>query len=150
MPGRSNLGTLTSLDAWGRSPNVRSSSPSIVRRRSRGSLPRLHLKHIAAFTNATKHAALNNDSVLYCRRTPGPSLSLKTITLAEGWAMMTTATTNRRLDVLTGLRQLLRRLESRQVSVKQGNADVTSQEIAALRSEIEDLERTFSRLSGEG
>jgi hypothetical protein len=64
--------------------------------------------------------------------------------------MMATATTNRRLDVLTGLRQLLRRLESRQVSVKQGNADVTSQEIAALRSEIEDLERTFSRLSGEG
>jgi len=64
--------------------------------------------------------------------------------------MMATATTNRRLDVLKGLRQLLRRLESRQVSVKQGNADVTSQEIAALRSEIEDLERTFSRLSGEG
>ena len=64
--------------------------------------------------------------------------------------MMTTATTNRRLDVLTGLRQLLRRLESRQVSVKQGNADVTSQEIAALRREIEDVERTFSRLSGEG
>ena len=47
--------------------------------------------------------------------------------------MMATATTNRRLDVLTGLRELLRRLESRQVSVKQGNADVTSQEIAALR-----------------
>ena len=64
--------------------------------------------------------------------------------------MMATATTNRRLDVLKGLRQLLRRLESRQVSVKQGNTDVTSQEIAALRSEIEDLERTFSRLSGEG
>ena len=64
--------------------------------------------------------------------------------------MMATATTNRRLDVLTGLRELLRRLEYRQVSVKQGNADVTSQEIAALRSEIENLERTFSRLSGEG
>jgi len=64
--------------------------------------------------------------------------------------MMATATTNRRLDVLTGLRQLLRRLEYRSVSVKQGNTDVTSQEIAALRSEIEDLERTFSRLSGEG
>ena len=64
--------------------------------------------------------------------------------------MMATATTNRRLDVLKGLRQLLGRLESRQVSVKQGNADVTSQEIAALRSGIEDLERTFSRLSGEG
>jgi len=53
--------------------------------------------------------------------------------------MTATATTNRIVDVLTGLRQLLRRLESRQVSVKQGNADVTSQEIAALRSEIEDL-----------
>jgi hypothetical protein len=64
--------------------------------------------------------------------------------------MMATATTNRRRDVLTGLRQLLRRLESRQVSVKQGNADVTSQEIVALRSELEDLERTFSRHSGEG
>ena len=45
--------------------------------------------------------------------------------------MMATATTNRIVDVLTGLRQLLRRLESRQVSVKQGNTDVTSQEIAA-------------------
>ena len=64
--------------------------------------------------------------------------------------MMATATTNRRLDVLKGLRQLLRRLESRQVSVKQGNTDVTSQEIAALRQEIEQLERAFSRLSGEG
>ena len=64
--------------------------------------------------------------------------------------MMATATTNRKLDVLKGLRQLLRRLEYRSVSVKQGNTDVTSQEIAALRSEIEDLERTFSRLSGEG
>ena len=64
--------------------------------------------------------------------------------------MMATATTNRIVDVLTGLRQLLRRLESRQVSVKQGNTDVTSQEIAALRQEIEQLERTLSRLSGEG
>jgi hypothetical protein len=64
--------------------------------------------------------------------------------------MMVTATTNRIVDVLTGLRQLLRRLESRQVSVKQGNTDVTSQEIAALRQEIEQLERAFSRLSGEG
>jgi hypothetical protein len=64
--------------------------------------------------------------------------------------MMATATTNRIVDVLTGLRQLLRRLESRQVSVKQGNTDVTSQEIAALRQEIEQLERAFSRLSGEG
>jgi hypothetical protein len=64
--------------------------------------------------------------------------------------MIATATTNRIVDVLTGLRQLLRRLESRQVSVKQGNTDVTSQEIAALRQEIEQLERAFSRLSGEG
>ena len=64
--------------------------------------------------------------------------------------MMATATTNRIVDVLTGLRQLLRRLESRQVSVKQGNTNVTSQEIAALRQEIEQLERAFSRLSGEG
>ena len=38
-----NLETLTILDARGRSSHVRSSSPSIVRRRSRGSLPRLHL-----------------------------------------------------------------------------------------------------------
>ncbi len=51
---------------------------------------------------------------------------------------------------MTGLRELLRRLETRQVSVKQGNTDVTSQEIAALRLEIEQLERTLSRLSGEG
>ena len=64
--------------------------------------------------------------------------------------MMATATTNGIVDVLTGLRQLLRRLESRQVSVKQGNTDVTSQETAALRQEIEQLERMFSRLSGEG
>ena len=64
--------------------------------------------------------------------------------------MMATATTNRKLDVLKGLRELLRRLEYRQVSVKQGNTDMTSQEIAALRREIEQLERTFSRLSGKG
>jgi hypothetical protein len=63
---------------------------------------------------------------------------------------MATATTNRRLDVLMGLRQLLRRLESRQVTVKQGNTDVTSQESAALRQEIEHLKRTLSRLSDKG
>ena len=63
---------------------------------------------------------------------------------------MATATTNRIVDVLTGLRQLLRRLECRQVSVKQGNIDVTSQQIAVLRREIEQLERTLSRLSGKG
>jgi hypothetical protein len=63
---------------------------------------------------------------------------------------MATGTTNSGLDVLTGLRQLLRRLETRQVSVKQGNADVTSQEIAALRQEIEQLERTLLHLSGQG
>ena len=54
---------------------------------------------------------------------------------------MATGTTNPGLDVLTGLRELLRRLETRQVSVKQGNTDVTSQEIAALRLEIEQLKR---------
>jgi hypothetical protein len=63
---------------------------------------------------------------------------------------MATGTTNPGLDVLTGLRELLRRLETRQVSVKQGNTDVTSQEIAALRLEIEQLERTLSHRSGEG
>ncbi len=63
---------------------------------------------------------------------------------------MATGTTNPGLDVLTGLRELLHRLETRQVSVKQGNTDVTSQEIAALRLEIEQLERTLSRPSGEG
>ncbi len=63
---------------------------------------------------------------------------------------MATRTTNPGLDALTGLRELLRRLETRQVCVKQGNTDVTSQEIAALRLEIEQLERTLSRLSGEG
>ena len=35
------------------------------------------------------------------------------------------------------------------MSVKQGNIDVTSQQIALLRREIEQLERTLSRLSGE-
>src|SRR5476649_47864 len=39
----SNLRTRTILDAGGRSPHVRSSSRSTVRRRSRGSLPRLTL-----------------------------------------------------------------------------------------------------------
>ena len=39
--------TRTSLDARGRSPHVRSSRRSIVRRRSRGSLPRLHLERRA-------------------------------------------------------------------------------------------------------
>jgi hypothetical protein len=63
---------------------------------------------------------------------------------------MATGTTNPGLDVLTGLRELLRRLETRQVSVKQGNTDVTSQEIAALRLEIEQLERTLSRLLAKG
>jgi hypothetical protein len=50
-------------------------------------------------------------------------------------------------DALTGLRQLLHRLESRQMSVKQGGTDVTTREIAVLRREIEQLERTLSRLS---
>ena len=45
LSGRSNLRIWSSLDARGRSPDVRSSSLSTVRRRSRGSLPRLHLKH---------------------------------------------------------------------------------------------------------
>ncbi len=63
---------------------------------------------------------------------------------------MATGTNNPGLDVLTGLRELLRRLETRQVSVKQGNTDVTSQEIAALRLEIEQLERTLSRLLAKG
>ncbi len=57
--------------------------------------------------------------------------------------IVATGTTNPALDVLTGLREMLRRLETRQVSVKQGNADVTSQEIAALRHEIEQLERAL-------
>jgi cbb3-type cytochrome oxidase cytochrome c subunit len=50
---------------------------------------------------------------------------------------------------LRGLRQFLRRLECRQIRVKQGGVDVTSQQIAHLRREIERLERTFSRLSGK-
>jgi uncharacterized small protein (DUF1192 family) len=36
------------------------------------------------------------------------------------------------------------------MSVKQGSIDVTSQQIALLRREIEQLERTLSRLSGKG
>ena len=48
--GRSNLGTRTILGARGRFPHVRSSSPSIVRRRSRGSLPRLHLRQGFRYT----------------------------------------------------------------------------------------------------
>ncbi len=60
---------------------------------------------------------------------------------------MATRTTNPGLDVLTGLRELLRRLETRQVSVKQGNTDVTSQEIAALQLEIEQLERALTSLA---
>jgi hypothetical protein len=47
------------------------------------------------------------------------------------------------------MRELLRRLEYRELSMKQGNADVTSQEIAALREEIEQLERTLLRLSAK-
>ncbi len=62
--------------------------------------------------------------------------------------IVATGTTNP-LDALTGLREMLRRLETCQVSVKQGNADVTSQEIAALRHEIEQLERALLRLSGK-
>ncbi len=44
MLGMSSFGMLTSLDAWGRSPNVRSSSRSTARRRGRGSLPQLPSK----------------------------------------------------------------------------------------------------------
>ena len=50
-------------------------------------------------------------------------------------------------DALRGLRQLLHRLESRQMSVNQGGTDVTTREIAVLRREIEQLKRTLSRLS---
>jgi hypothetical protein len=50
-------------------------------------------------------------------------------------------------DALKGLRQLLHRFESRQMSVKQGGTDATTREIAVLRREIEQLERTLSRLS---
>lgn len=50
-------------------------------------------------------------------------------------------------SALAGLRQLLHRLETRQVSVKQGGTDVTSREIAVLRRAIEQLKRTLSRLS---
>jgi hypothetical protein len=62
---------------------------------------------------------------------------------------MATGTTSPRSDALTGVRQLLRCLECRQMRVKQGNIDVTSQQIAVLRREIEQLERTLSRLSGK-
>jgi len=62
---------------------------------------------------------------------------------------MATERSSLALDVLTGLRELLRRLEYRELSVKQGNADVTSQAIAALRQEIEQLERTLLRLSAK-
>jgi len=50
-------------------------------------------------------------------------------------------------DALSGLRQLLHRLESRQMSVKQGGTDVTAREITVLRREIERVERTLLRLS---
>ena len=62
---------------------------------------------------------------------------------------MATETSNLGLDVLRGMRELLRRLEYRELSMKQGNADVTSQQIAALRQEIEQLERTLLRLLGK-
>jgi hypothetical protein len=64
--------------------------------------------------------------------------------------MMATGTTNPGSDALTGLRQLLCRLECRQMSVKQGGIDVTSQQISLLRREIAQLERILSRLSGKG
>jgi hypothetical protein len=50
----------SSLDARGRSPDVRSSSLSTVKRRSRGSLPRLHLKHIPA--TLTSASAISSSS----------------------------------------------------------------------------------------
>ena len=49
-------------------------------------------------------------------------------------------------DALRGLRQLLHRLESRQMSVNPGGT-MTTREIAVLRREIEQLKRTLSRLS---
>ena len=63
--------------------------------------------------------------------------------------MMATGTTNQGSDALTGLRQLYR-LECRQMSVKQGGIDVTSQQIGLLRRKIAQLERILSRLSGKG
>lgn len=63
-------------------------------------------------------------------------------------ASMATGTTYPGHDLLTGLRQLLRRLECRQMTVKQGSIDVTSEQIAFLRQEIVQLERTLLRLSG--
>ena len=149
MPGRSNFGTLTSLDAWGRSPNVRSSSPSIVRRRSRGSLPRLHLKHIAALLK--RHQARRSDNLSAHYRYAGTELEPEDHNVSRGIAYDgDRARLTRVSDALTGLRQLLRRLECRQMSVKQGSIDVTSQQIAVLRREIEQLERMLSRLSGKG
>ena len=63
---------------------------------------------------------------------------------------MTTGSSNLEVDVLAGLRELLRRLECRELSMKQGNADVTSQQTAALRQEIEQLERMLLHLFGQG
>jgi hypothetical protein len=63
--------------------------------------------------------------------------------------MMATGTTSPESEELRGLRQYLRRLEYRQIRVKQGSIDVTSQQIAVLRRAIERLERTLSRLSGK-
>jgi hypothetical protein len=62
---------------------------------------------------------------------------------------MATGSSNIEVDVLAGLRELLRRLEYRELSMKQGNADVTSQETAALRQEIEQLERMLLHVSGQ-
>jgi hypothetical protein len=53
----SNLEMLAMLGARGSLPDVRSSSPFIVRRRSRGLLPRLHLKPWA-FDDAAFHLPL--------------------------------------------------------------------------------------------
>ena len=55
---RSNLRTRTILDARGRSPDVRSGSPFIVRRRSRRSLPRLHLNDFWQFTRSLRRKRL--------------------------------------------------------------------------------------------
>ena len=63
--------------------------------------------------------------------------------------MMATGTTSPESEELRGLHQYLRRLEYRQIRVKQGSIDVTSQQIAVLRRGIERLERTLSRLSGK-
>ena len=63
---------------------------------------------------------------------------------------MATGTTNPGSDALPSLRQLLCRLECRQMSVKQGGIDVASQQINLLRREIMQLERILSRLAGKG